>query len=217
MKPLRTLDSVETPDGVLALKSRGPKDFLITVDGRVLMTSAAHMSEVVLGRAACAGLATHAAPKVLVGGLGMGFTLRAVLDALPPGARVTVAELNEVVAGWCDGPLAPLTDHATADARVQLRFLDVLRLLKEGPKYDAVVLDLYVGPGADTKRDDPLYGDGACAAARRALHRGGVFGVWGEAFDEAYVKRLEKHGFEVRVERPGHGGLRHVVYLGTAR
>ena len=219
MKPLRTIDSVETKEGTLALKQRGERDFLITIAGRVLMTSTASRSEEALGTVACRRLKTYAAPKVLVGGLGMGFTLRAVLDELPAQAKVTVAELNPITETWCRGPLAPLTQGAVADPRVTVEIIDVTKAIARaasgapGDRFDAIVIDLYVGPDAGTKRDDPLYGRRAATQAAHALTAGGVYSIWGEAFDAAYAKRLEGAGFTVRHERPGKGGLKHVVYV----
>jgi spermidine synthase len=219
MKPWRTVEAVETPEGTLALKQRDVRDFLITLSGRVLMSSTAHRSEVALGAAACRGLQAYAAPRVLVGGLGMGFTLRAVLDVLPPGARVTVAELNPVTEAWCQGPLAHLTGNAVSDPRVTVEITDVARAIARaaggppGGRYDAIVIDLYVGPDAGTRDGDPLYGRKAVHNAAQALAAGGVFATWGEALDLGYVRRLEKAGFGVKTERPGRGGLRHVVYV----
>lgn len=219
VKPLRTIDQVDTPQGSLMLKQRGERDFLITIAGRTLMTSMAHRSEQVLGIVACRRLSGYAQPRVLVGGLGMGFTLRAVLDELPQHARVTVAELNPVTEKWCRGPLAGLTDAAVADPRVQVEIVDVAKAITraaDGPpghRFDAIVIDLYVGPDAGTASKDPLYGKGAVNRTFRALTADGIFSVWGEAFDAAFVKRLEGAGFTVRHERPGKGGLRHVVYV----
>lgn len=219
MKPLRTLETVETKEGPLALKKRDEHDFLITVGGRVLMTSTAHRSEVALGAVACKRLATFASPRVLVGGLGMGFTLRAVLDRLPKGAKVVVAELNPVVEQWCRGPLAHLTDRAVEDPRVTVAIEDVTKAITRAAnsgleaRFDAIVIDLYVGPDAGTHKQDPLYGSKAADTARRALKSGGIFAIWGEAFDPAFARRLEKVGFEVKHERPGKGGLKHVIYI----
>jgi spermidine synthase len=219
LKPLRTVESVDTADGVLALKQRGERDFLITVDGRVLMSSSAHRSEVALGALAAARVASVDRPRILVGGLGMGFTLRAVLDQLPARSSVVVAELNPITEAWCRGPLAHLTDHAVTDPRVTVEIADVTKVIVRaatagGPsRFDAIVIDLYVGPDAGTQRTDPLYGTRAVAQAFEALKPGGLYGVWGEAFDVAYAKRLEGAGFTVRHERPGKGGLRHVVYV----
>jgi spermidine synthase len=200
----------------LELRQRGPRDFLITIGPQVLMNSLAHRSEVVLGQFACAGLQEVAAPRVLVGGLGMGFTLRAVLDSLPAAATVTVAELNPVVLDWCRGALAPLTAGAARDPRVTVVIADVAAQLKNAPagSLDAIVFDLYRGPHPRTDRvNDPLYGSRAIAAAYRALRPGGVFAIWGEAFDAPFEERLRQGGFTVTTSRPGRGGLRHCVFL----
>lgn len=216
--PWIILDRVDTTEGVLELRQRGPRDFLITVGGLVLMNSLAHRSEVALGTLACAGLRERTAPRVLVGGLGMGFTLRAVLDALPADATVTVAELNPVVLDWCRGPLALLTDNAAADPRVTVAIADVAALVQGSAagSCDAIVFDLYKGPHPRTdRRNDPLYGSRAIAAAHRALRPGGVFAVWGEAYDEGFEQRLRDAGFTVAISRPGRGGLRHCVFVAT--
>lgn len=218
--PWKIIDSVATKEGALELRQRGERDFLITVGGLVLMNSSAHRSEAALGQLACRHLKDHASPRVLVGGLGMGYTLRAVLDALPGTGRVTVAELNPVVLDWCRGPLAGLTDRAVADPRVTVEISDVADLIRrsaiddKAEGFDAVVLDLYTGPDADShKRDDPLYGSRAIERTRAALKPGGVFAVWGENYDAGFDKRLCAAGFSVTSERPGRGGLRHVVYV----
>jgi spermidine synthase len=222
MKPLKTIETVKTPDGQLALKSRGPTDFLITIDNRVLMTSVARRSEERLGTVACQKLVGVAQPRVLVGGLGMAFTLRAVLDAVPPAAKIVVAELNAVVEQWCRGPLAEMTERAVEDPRVQVVLGDVTKLVRAAAngginsRYDAIVIDLYVGPDAGTEPHDRLYGIRACSDARAALRKGGTFAIWGERYDSAYAKRLESVGFSVKAERPGRGGLKHAVYVATA-
>lgn len=223
MQPLRTIDQVDTPDGVLGLKQRGENHFLITCDGRVLMNSTARRSEEALGALACQGLSTHRAPRVLVGGLGMAFTLRAVLDQLPATGEVVVAELNPVTETWCRGPLAALTQNAVADPRVKVEITDVTRIIGRaaagppGGRFDAIVLDLYVGPDADAGDDDRLYGRGAIAQALSALSAGGTFAVWGERFDAGFARRLEKAGAQVTHQKPGKGGLLHVVYVAKKR
>ncbi|NOY43995.1 MAG: spermidine synthase [Deltaproteobacteria bacterium] len=219
--PWKTLDSVSTGEGPLELRCRGGRDYLITVAGRVLMSSAAHRSEEALGELACAGLVGRRNPEVLVGGLGMGYTLRTILNLLPPGGRVRVAEINPTVVGWCRGPLAGLTERAVDDPRVTVEVADVAavirRFAKAGEVWDAVVLDLYQGPHLSSRRrDHPLYGTAAVEATRRALRRGGVFAVWGEDHDPGFEKTLRHAGFSVRVHRPVTGARRHVVYLGRA-
>src|SRR5438270_6358362 len=109
MRRWHTIEAVPTREGVLELRQRGPRDFLLTVGGRVLMTSLAHDSEDALARMACGRLADRRAPHVLIAGLGMGFSLRTALELLPARARVLVVEINPVVVAWCRGPLAPLT------------------------------------------------------------------------------------------------------------
>jgi len=216
-QPWKILDRVPTDEGTLELRQRSEGDFLITLGGLVLMNSLAHLSEAALGRLACNHLKGQAATRVLVGGLGMGYTLRAVLDELPETGRVVVAELNPVVLGWCRGPLAGLTGCAACDPRVTVEITDVADIIKRGGKadgFDAIVLDLYKGPHARThQRDDPLYGSRAIEATRAALKPGGVFAVWGESYDAGFDRRLCDAGFKVSTSRPGKGGLRHVVFL----
>jgi spermidine synthase len=217
-QPWKILQSVPTDEGILELRQRGEKDFLITVGGLVLMNSHAHRSEVALGRLACGHLKSHPQPRVLVGGLGMGYTLRAVLDTLPSTAQVVVAELNRIVLSWCRGPLAPLTGGAVDDPRVGVEISDVADLIRTerhgGEKFDAIVLDLYKGPHPRTdERNDPLYGTLAIQHSRAALRPGGVFAVWGENYDAGFDRRLQRAGFSVTTERPGRGGLRHIVFV----
>jgi len=221
-RPWTTLDRVETDEGALELRRRGDDEYLITVAGRVLMASAAHRSEAVLAEAACARLTDRSRPRVLIGGLGMGFTLRAALDALPAGARVTVAELNPVVVRWCEGPLAELTGQALGDPRARVEVADVAELVRRAAeaggrtRYDAIVLDLYEGPRESSGgASDPFFGRHALATTRRALASGGVFAVWSEDRDDPFERRLAAAGFTVERLRPKGGGPRHVVYLAS--
>jgi spermidine synthase len=214
--PWRTLDVVTTPEGDLELRQRGG-DFLIAIGGRVLMTSAAHRSEEELARRACAAVAGRPRVRLLVGGLGMGYTLRAALDALPPTAELVVAELNPTVVTWCRGPLAPLTRDALADPRVTVRVADVAAVIREAPaRFDAIVLDLYEGPNAATQTaSDPCYGEAALRACRAALRPGGVLAIWSEDPDRVFEERFARAGFRVSRHRGGRGGRAHVVYLGA--
>jgi len=222
-RPWTTLDRAECDDGPLELRSRGPGEFLITLSGRVLMNSSARRSEEALAEVACAALGGRPAPRILVGGLGMGCTLRAALDALPGEAAVVVAELHEVVWRWCLGPLADLTAASVEDPRVEVRLADVARVIEEASRpgaerFDAIVLDLYEGPHPDTQpRDHPHYGPAALARSRRALTGDGLLAIWSEDPDAAFERRLAKAGFEVERRRPGRGGRRHAIYLARAR
>jgi spermidine synthase len=215
--PWKVLDRFATADqDVLELRQRGRGDFLITVGPQVLMNSKAQRSEQALGRLGCSKLNGVVAPRVLVGGLGMAITLRAVLDELPEAAQVVVAELNPVIRSWCLGPLAELTDSAAADPRVTIEICDVAVLIRKAAaaSYDAIILDLYRGPHPQTdRRDDPFYGSRAIERCRAALRPAGVLAVWGEAPDDAFESRLAAAGFAVRCERPGKGGYRHAVWV----
>ena len=218
-RPWEVLERVETRDGVLELRRRGDRDFLISIDGRVLMTSATSRSEQVLGAEASRALGGRAGAEVLVSGLGMGITLRAVLDGLPASARVTVAEINPDVVRWCRGPLAGLTGAALDDPRVQVEIGDLAEIIAAAAqgrrdRFDAIVLDLYCGPGRGRRRDeDPFFGPRALQRTRQALAADGVFALWAEATDAAFEKRLGRAGFAFERRRPPGGGLRHAVYL----
>ncbi len=221
-RPWRIVDSIDTDEGLLDLRQRGETDFLITIAGRVLMNSSGNLSEIALARLACEFLKNKKAPRVLVGGLGMGYTLKAALDTLPPSADIVLAELNPIMVKWCQGPLAHQAGGAVDDPRVTVVIDDVAAIIRsaarqgKGHRFDAIILDLYEGPyEGDQGRGDYLYGSAAIALSRTALKTGGVFAVWSEDPDKAFEKRLQKVGFAVNRQRPGRGGGRHVVYIAT--
>jgi len=184
-QPWITVEQVQTAEGPLVLKRRGDDEFLITIAGQVLMPSRATRSEEALATLACEAVANRPGPRVLIGGLGLGFTLRAALDALPADAQVTVAELHQAVVGWCRGPAAPVSGDSLADARVRTEVSDVADVITAGAKrWDAIVLDLYEGPHTPTQGPHhPCYGAEALRRTRRALKPGGVFAVWSEGPD----------------------------------
>jgi spermidine synthase len=218
-QPWRTIDKADTPDGVLELRSRGERDFLIMINNRVLMNSSSSRSEMALGVEACKLVATRKNPQVLIGGLGMALTLRAAFDSLPGSAQLVVAELNPVVVSWCRGPLAGLTKNVASDPRVTIVIDDVAKVIaqsahKEAQKFDAIIIDLYEGPGSATDvKNDPYYGNRALTTTAAALAPDGVLAVWGENIDTAFEKRLAAAGFSVEHLRPGKGGLLHVIYV----
>lgn len=215
-RPWETLEAIDTAEGRLELRKRGD-DFVITVAGRVLMSSMAHLTEIAVAEMACREVAGRERPRVLIGGLGMGFTLRAALDVLPKSARVVVAEINEAVVRWCRGPLAALTGRAVFDSRSSIALEDVAKVIADagsGQQFDAIILDLYEGPRqASVAEGDPFYGREALRRTREALTPGGVFAVWSEDPDAAFEKRLRIAGFDVERRKPGKGGPRHTVYL----
>jgi len=219
-KPWRTLESCETKAGTLELRQRDEKDFLITIAGRILMNSQTDFSERVLAQWACEAIAEIPAPRVLIGGLGMGCTLRATLDALPSEASIRVSELTPIVEKWCAGWLAEVNGHALSDPRVEVVVEDISRAITEHAddrsreRLHAIILDLYEGPHAKTHpKRDPFYGSQALDATRRALGIGGVFAIWSEAPDESFERRLKGVGFALERRRAGKGGRRHAVYL----
>ncbi|HVV85059.1 MAG TPA: hypothetical protein VHE35_18470 [Kofleriaceae bacterium] len=211
----QTIEKVTTAEGPLELRRRGDGDFLIVIGGRVLMTSAARRSEEALATLAAARLGKPAA-RVLVGGLGMAYTLRAALDAFPA-ARLDVAELTQAVVDWCRGPLAGLTAGAATDPRVALIVDDVARVIgRARAAYDAILLDLYEGPNPATQgKDDPFYGAAALARSRAALRPGGVLAIWAEDPDAGFPRRFAAAGFDVVTHRAGKGGRSHIVYVGA--
>jgi spermidine synthase len=219
-RPWVVIGRFETPEGAIELRQRGERDFLVMLGAQVLMSSTSNRSEIELGRIATAPLAGVAAPRVLVSGLGMGFTLRAVLDGLSDAARVTVVELNPIVVGWCRGPLAALTGDALGDPRVTVVSGDVTDTIRTharpgAERFDAIVLDLYRGPHTRTEPvSDPIYGADAIAVQRAALAPKGVLAVWGEVYDSRYDRRLGVAGFRVATKRPVRGKLKHAIFVG---
>lgn len=217
MLPWDTVGRARAADGTeLALARRGD-EWVIRAGGHPLMSSRAHASEEAL-----AALAMGAAPRVrtvLLGGLGLGFTLRAVLERAPAEARVVVAELVPELAAWVRGPVAHLAGRPLEDPRVRLQLGDVLgRIAEARGAFDAIVLDVDNGPSALAHAgNDRLYGAAGIRACREALAAGGVLAVWSAGPDERYLSRLERAGFEARAEvvpaRAGGGGVRHVVFL----
>ncbi|MCD4748639.1 MAG: hypothetical protein K8R59_04620 [Thermoanaerobaculales bacterium] len=214
----RTIDDEEVDEGTMLLMQRGESDFVIMVDHLTLMTSESNLSELELGRVPCMRLENRTDPRVLLAGLGMGYTLRAALDVLPSTARVEVAEINTVIAYWCRGPMAILTDYALDDSRVDLYFEDVakrIRLAADGSEsYDAIILDLYQGTfEANDDPDHPHYGRAALERTRRALTPRGILAVWTEETDPGFEGRLRAVGFDFETLRPDLEGPQHVVYL----
>lgn len=217
-KAWQVIDRVETDEGPMTLMQRGEKEFVIRMQHFILMSSAFHLSEAALGTLACRGIVNRRDPRVLVAGLGMGFTLRAALDELPAGAEVAVAELNPVVVKWCRGPMAGLTDAVLDDSRVTVHIEDVAKVISRaaqaGPKFDAIVLDLYQGThDANDDPNHPFFGRSALERTRNALGNKGIFAVWTEQPDRKFEDRLKMVGFSVDRQRPGKGGPRHAVYL----
>jgi len=219
VKPLELLGQTLTPDGTDMKLTRRGSEYIILANGKSLMSSRMHGSEEALATLACRRVRTLDQPCVLVGGLGMGFTLRATLDFLPRDALVVVAELVPAVVEWNRGPLGPLAGHPLKDKRVRVDVGDVAVTLSSGPaQFDAVLLDVDNGPTAFTASgNEGLYDDRGLAAARAALKMGGVLAVWSASDDRKFEQRLRYGGFAVEVERVRgrlkKGGPHHTIFL----
>ena len=221
MKPWELLGQTRAPDGAeLALTLRSG-EYVILANGKSLMSSRMHGSEEALAAFALARIRDREAPHVLVGGLGMGFTLRATLDLLPQDGTVVVAELLPAVIEWNRGPLGPLAAHPLKDRRARVEPGDVAATLRSSAgAFDAILLDVDNGPAAfATSGNAALYNDAGLAAARAALKKGGVLAVWSARDDRKFEQRLRYAGFRVEVERVRarlkKGGPRHTIFLGT--
>jgi spermidine synthase len=218
--PWEELGRARAPDGGELVLCRRGEEMVIRVGGKDLMSSRMHGSEEELARRACAGLA--GAPRVLVGGLGLGYTLRAALDALPAGGSVTVAELVPAVVEWNRGPLAPLAGRPLDDPRVTVEIADVGAVIRRpGKRWDAILLDVDNGPVALTRRaNQALYGATGVSVAKAALRPGGVLAVWSASPEASFASRLRRAGFDVTVDdvpaRGKAGGAKHTLFFARA-
>ena len=221
MIPWSLIDTAQVPGGgELRLKQRGA-EFSIMLGQNELMNSRLSGSEQALATLACERIRDRKAPRILIGGLGMGFTLRATLAALGPAARIVVAELVPAVVSWARGPMAEVFADSLADPRVSIREADVGHLIRaEASAFDAILLDVDNGPqGLTRKTNDALYDLKGLSAARAALRPGGVLAVWSSTQNPKFTWRLGKAGFaveEVRARANGsRGGARHVIWIAT--
>ena len=223
MKPWEVLGETRTPDGTAMALTRRDKEFVILANGKSLMSSLMHGSEEALAALACPKVRRVEEPSVLIGGLGMGFTLRAALNLLPAGARIIVAELVPAVVEWNRGPLGPLAEHPLKDRRVDVVVGDVANVLSSSRNlFDAVLLDVDNGPAAFTASANVgLYSDRGLAAARTALKDSGVLAIWSAWDDRKFVQRLRYAQFDVDVEhvrgRLKKGGPHHTIFLARKR
>jgi spermidine synthase len=216
--PWSLLDTAHVPGGELRLMRRGA-EFSIMLGGNQFMNSRVRGSEEALATIACERIRSRATPRILIGGLGMGFTLRAALAALGADARIVVAELVPAVLAWARGPMAELFGNSLADPRVSAREADVADLIRSGSAaFDAILLDVDNGPeGLTRKANDALYDLDGLRAACAALRPGGVLAVWSAKPDLKFSRRLRQAGFEVDEERVradgSRGGARHVIWI----
>jgi spermidine synthase len=224
MKPRVILDMTVTPDGRELVLDRRDDAFTIFVDSEELMWSRTSGSERALAQLALDELGSRPTPRILVGGLGMGFTLRATLDALGPHgkAKVVVAEVFEAVLEWNRGPLAALAGHPIDDPRVRVRIQDVWDTVANDGPFDVILLDVDNGPESFTlDSNQRLYGARGLGRLHDALTPGGVLTVWSAGDDPRFVRSLRKAGFEARSQRVaarvGGKGGKHVVFVARRR
>jgi spermidine synthase len=221
MIPWTLLDTAALPGGGdLRLKRRG-SEFSIMLGSNELMNSRLSGSEEALATLACARLREVATARILIGGLGMGFTLRAALPVLGPGAAIEVAELVPAVVAWARGPMAEVFGGCLDDPRVTITVSDVGPVIASAAShYDAILLDVDNGPdGLTIPGNDGLYSEAGLHAARNALRPGGVLAVWSQGPDRRFTARLKQGGFKVEEEtvraHKGRSGARHVIWLAT--
>jgi len=219
VKPLELLGQTVSPDGSVMKLIRRGDEYLILVNGAILMSNRMHGSEEALATFAFQRMRTLERPSVLIGGLGMGFTLRATLDLLPSDAAVVVAELVPAVVEWNRGPLGPLAKHPLKDKRVRVETGDVaVTLSSRLGQFDAVLLDVDNGPAALTDSNNAgLYDSRGISAAHASLKKTGVLAIWAAKEDRQFKQRLRDGGFDVQVQRPRgrliKGGPRHTIFL----
>jgi len=220
--PWLLIDRAQIPggEGELRLMRRGD-EFSIMLGGNELMNSRLSGSEQALATLSLERIRSRPQPHILIGGLGMGFTLRAALAVLDAKARVAVAELVPAVVAWARGPMAELFGASLSDPRVRIEEIDVGRLIRSGSsRYDAILLDVDNGPrGLTRDANDGLYDKAGLRAAHAALRPGGVLAVWSSGPDEPFRHRLRQAGFgvdEIKLRAKGvRGGERHVVWIAT--
>lgn len=222
MKIRELIDTARIPGGdELRLYRRGD-DFIIAIGGNELMNSRMSGSEEALAVMSCDRLRGPDAAQLLIGGYGMGFTLRAALAALGPDAKVTVAELVPEIIDWARGPMAELAAGCLDDPRVELVVGDVAAAIAAGRNlYDAILLDVDNGPdGLVRAANDGIYSAAGLASAKAALRPGGILAIWSAAPDARFTRRLTAAGFrveEVAVRARASGkGARHVIWFARA-
>lgn len=216
MKPWETLDSADIPNGGTMTLCRRDDEYVIFADRLELMSSRRHGSEESLSTETLRRVDCR---RLLIGGLGLGYTLRAALDALPSDSEVVVAELVPEVVKWNRGPLAHLAGNPLDDPRVEVRVTDVAAPLGEPGAWDAILLDVDNGPSAFTQnRNNSLYESRGLFTARLALRPGGVLTVWSSDPDRDFERLLAEHGFDNRtLAVPAYPGSRKMHYLFIAK
>jgi spermidine synthase len=221
VKPWETIEKALAPDGTEMVLARRDGEWVVRYGGKVLMSSRQHGSEDALAELALKKAANRR--TVLVGGLGLGFTVRAALDRIPVDAKVVVAELTPALLDWNRRLVGKLAGRPLDDPRTHVHIGDCVQRIKEAKSaYDVILLDIDNGPGSMVhETNHRLYGHKGIAACRDALRQGGVLAVWSAHHDIPYLERLKKAGLEAETRivpaRGAEGGLKHVIFLGVKR
>ncbi len=223
MKPRELLATAQIPGGEELRLFKRDTDFIIALGANELMSSRSSGSEEALALLTIERLQDQEAPHLLIGGYGMGFTLRAALARLGPKARFTVIELVPEIIAWARGPMAALTSGCLDDPRVDVIMRDVSRAIgaAENRKFDAILLDVDNGPDGLTRAEnDHIYSMHGLQEAKAALKPGGVLAIWSAAQNERFARRLKHGGFQVEevMVRAGRGGkgARHIIWFAKA-
>jgi len=218
--PWEEIDQPKVPghEGEVILMRRGT-EFSIRTAGTVLMNSRLHGSESAQAELTCSRLKRKSGIRILIGGLGMGYTLAAALEQSEPDTRITVSELIPAVVRWNREQLGHLAGMPLADPRVSVEEEDVAETIrKKKSAWDAILLDVDNGPdGLTRKTNDRLYGKSGLKTSFSALRPGGILAVWSSRADEAFIRRLKQYGFQtetvtVRARKSGKGG-KHTIWL----
>jgi spermidine synthase len=222
MIPWQQIDTASVPDANVELRlMRRGAEFSMMLGQNELMNSRLSGSEEALATLACRRIEAVKRPHLLIGGLGMGFTLRAALAVLGPEARIVVAELVPAVIAWAKGPMAGIFGDSLGDPRTNIRSADVIEVIQSHPSaFDAILLDVDNGPeGLIRKANDALYDIKGLKAIRRSLRPGGVAAVWSSGPNALFSKRLRDAGFdvnEVAVRATAkRSGAHHVIWFAT--
>jgi spermidine synthase len=222
MIPWVQIDKVMVPGAEVELRlMRRGADFSMMLGTNELMNSRLSGSEEALATLTCRRIEPLKSPHLLIGGLGMGFTLRAALAVLGPNARIVVAELVPAVIAWARGPMAELFGDSLDDPRTSIREADVIDVIRAHPSaFDAILLDVDNGPeGLIRKANDALYDLKGLKAIHRALRPGGVLAVWSSGPNPVFTKRLRTAGFEVNEvavrATTKRSGARHLIWFAT--
>lgn len=219
MKPRELLATAQIPGGDELRLYKRDTDFIIALGANELMSSRLSGSEEALALLTCDRLQNAEAPHLLIGGYGMGFTLRAALARLGPQARFTVVELIPEIIEWARGPMVELAANCLDDPRVELIMRDVSRAIAATERrFDAILLDVDNGPdGLVREENNHIYSLLGLQEAKRALKPGGVLAIWSAAQDERFARRLKHAGFQVEevMVRAGRGGkgARHIIWF----